>query len=78
MRIRSSKASMPFPELVTGDTENSYRLYDTLRMPWLPTNGMTDKRGRRLYTPFHPAYRYVSLHELAHVKWSLSLELITG
>jgi hypothetical protein len=70
MTIRSSKASMPFPELVTGDARSRYRLYDTLRMPWLPTNGMTDKQGRRLFTPFHPHYRYVVLHELAHVKWS--------
>ena len=70
MMPRSSDASMPYPELVCGDTDRLYRLYDTLRMPWLPTNGMTDKSARRLFTPFHPAFRYVARHELAHVKWS--------
>jgi hypothetical protein len=70
MRKLSSKASMPYPELVLGEGGAHYRVFDTLRMPWLPTNGMTDKKRARIYTPFHPDYRHVSRHELSHVKWS--------
>ncbi|MEM7410156.1 MAG: hypothetical protein AAF430_07985 [Myxococcota bacterium] len=62
--------SLPFPELVLRDPEQRYRFFDTLKMPWLLTIGMTDKAGKRLFTPHHPAFRYVTLHELAHVKWS--------
>jgi hypothetical protein len=59
----------PMPELVA-DAPGPWTVIDTVDTPGLPTNGMTDKRGRVLYVPLEAAGRAVSLHELAHVKWS--------
>lgn len=62
---------LPYPELVEkGRRGRPWKIEDSNDHDWLPTNGITDKRARRLFVPLEPGGRGVSLHELAHVHWS--------
>lgn len=71
MPISSRSSFLPYPELVEGGRRGSpWEIEDSNANAWLPTNGVTDKRARRLYVPLEPSGRGVSRHELAHVHWS--------
>ena len=61
----------PYPELVEPESHpEPYRIGDSNEIEGLPTNGMTNKEERELIVPLDATNRVVSLHELAHVKWS--------
>lgn len=62
----------PYPELVAPDLDKKkmYEIVNSSAMPGMPTNGMTDKVRQVLYVPLESSGRSVSLHELAHVRWS--------
>ena len=61
----------PYPELVEQEAHpDPYRIGDANEIEGLPTNGMTNKEDRELIVPLDATNRVVSLHELAHVKWS--------
>ena len=61
----------PYPELVEPlPNPQPYWILDTVGKPWLPTNGMTSLKERKLLVPLLPEARSVARHELAHVKWS--------
>jgi hypothetical protein len=63
--------NMPYPEIVEVEAHDApYHIIDTRSLAGLPSDGMTDKVGRRLLVPLHRSGRPVSRHELAHVKWS--------
>lgn len=59
----------PYPELVAPEPGN-YEIIDSRGLKGLPTIGMTDKEKRILWVPLDEAGRVVSLHELAHCRWS--------
>src|SRR6185436_11304310 len=62
---------MPYPELVEPlPNPEPYSIIDTVGKPWLPTNGMTNLKDRKLLVPLVEGARSVALHELGHVKWS--------
>lgn len=79
VRIRKSgahpnvrtKRHLPFPELVEPEeNRRPYRIFDSNHIDGLSTNGMTNKEDRQLIVPLDRNGHVVSLHELAHVKWS--------
>jgi len=59
----------PLPELVA-DGKGQYEIIDSRDLPGMPTDGMTDKAERVMWVPLDASGRPVSLHEMAHVKWS--------
>ncbi|MHC4208199.1 MAG: hypothetical protein ACYSWT_00635 [Planctomycetota bacterium] len=62
---------MPFPEIVEPEPhEAPYEIIDSRDKSWLPTNGMVSKVRRQLFVPLAPVGGPVTLHELAHVRWS--------
>jgi len=62
---------LPFPELVeAGPHDGPWTVADSNAQDWLPTNGATDKLGKKIYVPLEKGGEGVSLHELAHVRWS--------
>jgi len=62
---------MPYPELVEAlPHPDPYSIIDTIGKPWLPTNGMTSIKDRKILVPLVEGARSVALHELAHVKFS--------
>jgi hypothetical protein len=62
---------LPFPELVEpGPHDGPWTVADSNDQHWLPTNGATDKLGKKIYVPLEAGGEGVSLHELAHVRWS--------
>jgi hypothetical protein len=62
---------LPYPELVEkGRPGKPWKIEDSNAHDWLPSNGVTDKRARRIFVPLEAGGRGVSLHELAHVHWS--------
>jgi hypothetical protein len=62
---------LPYPELVEkGRPRTPWKIEDSNAHDWLPSNGVTDKRARRIFVPLEAGGRGVSLHELAHVHWS--------
>jgi hypothetical protein len=62
---------MPYPELVEPlPNPDPYSIIDTIGKPWLPTNGMTSIKDRKILVPLVEGARSVALHELAHVKFS--------
>lgn len=67
----SRSSFLPYPELVEpGRRGRPWKIEDSNDHDWLPTNGITDKRARRLFVPLEAGGRGVSIHELAHVHWS--------
>jgi hypothetical protein len=64
-------AFLPFPELVeSGPRRVPWKIEDSNDFEGLPSNGITDKKSRRIFVPLEPAADGVSNHELAHVHWS--------
>jgi len=62
---------LPYPELVeTGGRRPPWKIEDSNDHDWLPTNGITDKKARRIFVPLEAGGLGVSIHELAHVHWS--------
>ena len=62
---------LPYPELVEmGRRGSPWKIEDSNDHDWLPTNGITDKKARRIFVPLEAAGGGVSIHELAHVHWS--------
>jgi hypothetical protein len=62
---------LPYPELVEmGRRGSPWKIEDSNDHDWLPTNGITDKKARRIFVPLEAAGRGVSIHEMAHVHWS--------
>jgi len=62
---------MPYPELVEPRRRGApWKIEDSNAHDWLPSNGVTDKHSRRLFTPLAEEGQPISLHELAHVHWS--------
>ena len=66
-----SSSFLPFPELVEpGPHDGPWTVADSNAQDWLPTNGATDKLHKKIFVPLEPGGEGVSLHELAHVRWS--------
>jgi hypothetical protein len=62
---------LPYPELVeSGPRRRPWTIEDSNDHEGLPSNGITDKKSRRIFVPLEPAAEGVSIHELAHVHWS--------
>ena len=62
---------LPYPELVeTGGRRPPWKIEDSNDHDWLPTNGITDMKARRIFVPLEAGGRGVSIHEMAHVHWS--------
>ncbi|MCR9095300.1 MAG: hypothetical protein NXI30_13855 [bacterium] len=64
-------AHAPYPELVEpGRPAGRWKVLDSRRHDWLPSNGATIKVDRMLFVPLEEGGEPVSMHELAHVAWS--------
>jgi hypothetical protein len=62
---------MPYPELVEeGPHDGPWKVEDSNENQWLPSNGATNKPKKTIYVPFDDGGEGVTLHELAHVRWS--------
>ena len=62
---------LPYPELVEPCRDGRrWQIEDSNDHVWLPSNGVTDKHSRRIFVPLEAGGEDVSLHELAHVRWS--------
>lgn len=62
---------LPYPELVeTGPHEGAWTVADSRSQRWLPSNGATNKLARKIWVPLEPGGEGVTLHELAHVRFS--------
>src|SRR5688572_5102511 len=62
---------MPYPELVEPlPNPDPYWIIDTVGKPWLPTNGMTSIKERKILVPLVEGARSVALHEMGHVRFS--------
>jgi len=64
-------AFLPYPELVESSHRGiPWKIEDSNDHEGLPSNGITDKKSRRLYIPLEAGAEGVSIHELAHVHFS--------
>ena len=62
---------LPYPELVeSGPSRVPWKIEDSNDHDDLPSNGITDKKSRRVFVPLEPAGESVIDHEMAHVRWS--------
>jgi hypothetical protein len=62
---------LPYPELAEqGPHTGPWKIENSLEQTWLPTNGATNKVSKRLWVPLEPGGEGVTLHELAHVRFS--------
>ncbi len=62
---------LPYPELSERRPHaGPWTVEDSNEQRWLPTNGATNKRDKRLWVPLEPGGEGVTLHELAHVRFS--------
>ncbi|HEB88821.1 MAG TPA: hypothetical protein ENI85_04550 [Deltaproteobacteria bacterium] len=71
-RYRPSRSAfLPYPELADPDSgAPAWKIVNSSSQPWLPSRGVTDMQARRLFVPLEEGGDVVSLHELAHVRWS--------
>jgi hypothetical protein len=71
MTTTTRSSFLPYPELVEPRRgAEPWKIEDSNAHDWLPSNGVTDKRGRRMFVPLEAGGEGVSIHELAHVHWS--------
>lgn len=64
-------AFLPYPELVeSGPRRAPWKIEDSNDHDGLPSNGITDKKSRRIFVPLEQGAEGVSIHELAHVHFS--------
>jgi len=62
---------LPYPELVEpGPHQGAWTVEDSNDQSWLPTNGATNKSAKQIWVPLEPGGEGVTLHELAHVRFS--------
>jgi len=62
---------LPYPELAEqGPHLGPWQIENSLDQAWLPTNGATNKVSKKLWVPLEPGGEGVTLHELAHVRFS--------
>ena len=62
---------LPYPELVESrNLRDPWTIEDSNDHEGLPSNGITDKKSRRIFIPLEAGAEGVSIHEMAHVHWS--------